>query len=316
MPTDTDKKLNGTPEPFRRPMIWGRPPATVFRAGPLPKGERLPPLPEPPRAGSAAGILSGSMIPRAAPAQAQAPRPAGPSPAALTPEPREASVAARARGPAVADQAADLTVRPLPAAEPLPAVEPGRGPVRPAAPPERDASPAVRRDLERPVSPHPAVGTTIRKPARRAPLYAGIAFAAVTVLALGSWIWTRSPAEAPTPAATFAAPLVPTAETPVVERPPAPTVAEIAPEAPAPAAPLPVTRSAEPLPAATPPAVVRAAPPEPAPAPEAVAPPPAVVTTPLIEIAPAPVPGPAPTAARPPQTDPDAPIPTRPQPLD
>ncbi|MDO9588861.1 MAG: hypothetical protein Q7J13_13125, partial [Brevundimonas sp.] len=70
MPTDTDKKLNGTPEPFRRPMIWGRPPATVFRAGPLPKGERLPPLPEPPRAGSAAGILSGSMIPRAAPAQA------------------------------------------------------------------------------------------------------------------------------------------------------------------------------------------------------------------------------------------------------
>ena len=29
MPTDTDKKLNGTPEPFRRPVVWGRPPATV-----------------------------------------------------------------------------------------------------------------------------------------------------------------------------------------------------------------------------------------------------------------------------------------------
>ena len=49
MPTDTDKKLNGTPEPFRRPVVWGRPPATVFRAGPLPKGGTLPPLPEPPR---------------------------------------------------------------------------------------------------------------------------------------------------------------------------------------------------------------------------------------------------------------------------
>ncbi|MDP2765322.1 MAG: hypothetical protein Q8O54_10860, partial [Brevundimonas sp.] len=66
MPTDTDKKLNGAPEPFRRPVVWGRPPATVFRAGPLPRGERLAPLPEPPRARPAAGILSGSMIPRAA----------------------------------------------------------------------------------------------------------------------------------------------------------------------------------------------------------------------------------------------------------
>jgi len=32
MSTDPEKPLNGTPEPFRRPVVWGRPPATVFRA--------------------------------------------------------------------------------------------------------------------------------------------------------------------------------------------------------------------------------------------------------------------------------------------
>ena len=67
MPTDTDKKLNGAPQPFRRPVVWGRPPATVFRAGPLPRGGSLPPLPEPPRMQVGPGILSGSLIPRAAP---------------------------------------------------------------------------------------------------------------------------------------------------------------------------------------------------------------------------------------------------------
>uniref|UniRef100_UPI003FA5F14B hypothetical protein n=1 Tax=Brevundimonas sp. TaxID=1871086 RepID=UPI003FA5F14B len=80
MSTESDKPLNGTPEPFRRPVVWGRPPATVFRAGPLPKGDSLPPLPEPPRAPNpSAGIFSGSMIPRAAPRAA--PQPAAPTPA-------------------------------------------------------------------------------------------------------------------------------------------------------------------------------------------------------------------------------------------
>ncbi|MBU3970964.1 MAG: energy transducer TonB, partial [Alphaproteobacteria bacterium] len=76
MSTDPEKPLNGTPEPFRRPVVWGRPPATVFRAGPLPKGERLPPLPEPPRMQMAPGVLTGSLIPRAAPAAPAAPAPA------------------------------------------------------------------------------------------------------------------------------------------------------------------------------------------------------------------------------------------------
>ena len=53
MSTD-DQTPNGSPVPFaRRPVTWGRAPATVFRAGPLPKGERLPPLPEPPKSSPA-----------------------------------------------------------------------------------------------------------------------------------------------------------------------------------------------------------------------------------------------------------------------
>ncbi|WP_291840008.1 hypothetical protein, partial [Brevundimonas sp.] len=71
MSNQNDPKLNGSPvngqaqpEPFRRPVTWGRPPATVFRAGPLPRGSTLPPLPEPPKPRPApppsSGILSGS----------------------------------------------------------------------------------------------------------------------------------------------------------------------------------------------------------------------------------------------------------------
>jgi Meckel syndrome type 1 protein len=52
---------------------------------------------------------------------------------------------------------------------------------------------------------------------------------------------------------------------------------------------------------------------QPAPRPEVVVPPPVVVTQPLPEPAPA---APPPTAAERPTADPDAPITTRPQPLD
>ncbi len=69
MSTEADNKLNGSPEPFRRPVNWGRAPGAVFRAGPLPRGERLPPLPEPPRP-AARGILNGSLIPGPAPVPA------------------------------------------------------------------------------------------------------------------------------------------------------------------------------------------------------------------------------------------------------
>ncbi|MBU2126188.1 MAG: hypothetical protein KJ679_09270, partial [Alphaproteobacteria bacterium] len=179
MPTDTDKKLNGAPEPFRRPVVWGRPPATVFRAGPLPRGERLAPLPERPRAPVGPGILSGSMIPRAAPAPAQS--------QAQT----QATVPATARAPEAPAPAAavptpDLTVRPLPAAEPDPVPNPAPVP-RPAPAPVPPVV-AATEPAARPLAPVAAV----RKPVNRTPLYAGIALAAVTVLALGSWIWTRA----------------------------------------------------------------------------------------------------------------------------
>ena len=64
MPTDTDKPLNGTPQPFRRPVVWGRPPATVFRVGPLPRGGVPQPGPGPMQLSP--GVLSGSLIPGAA----------------------------------------------------------------------------------------------------------------------------------------------------------------------------------------------------------------------------------------------------------
>jgi Meckel syndrome type 1 protein len=155
-----------------------------------------------------------------------------------------------------------------------------------------------------------------RKPASRVPLYAGIALAAVTVLALGGWIWTRPPVEAPVPAvAVEPAPAMPAADPVPPESLPAPVAAvETAAEAPAPevSAP-PVVPAARPpaaaaTPARTPSPTVRPAPV----APEVIAPPP-VAAAPLIVIAPAP--GPAPTAAEPRSTDPDAPIATRPQPI-
>ncbi|MGZ9101145.1 MAG: hypothetical protein ACXW3O_15710, partial [Brevundimonas sp.] len=112
MSTDTDDKRTGAPEPFRRPVVWGRPPQTVFRAGPLPKGGRLPPLPEPPRRAAGAGILSGSMIPRATPA----PQAAGPV-VARAPEPRPTPAPRPAPEPRPARPEPDLTVRPRAAAE-------------------------------------------------------------------------------------------------------------------------------------------------------------------------------------------------------
>jgi Meckel syndrome type 1 protein len=150
MPTDTDKPLNGTPEPFRRPVVWGRPPATVFRAGPLPRSGV--PLPGPGPMQLSPGVLSGSLIPGAA---------------------RTAATASPG-----------LTTGPVPAVEPDPGNPPE--PVRPTAP----AQPvAVTADPvthpEAPVDAGPG-------PVNRTLLYAGIAVAALTVLALGGWLLTRA----------------------------------------------------------------------------------------------------------------------------
>lgn len=292
MSTDTEKPLNGTPEPFRRPVVWGRPPQTVFRAGPLPKGGSLPPLPEPPRRPAGSGILSGSMIPRAASAPA-------------LPTPRELSVPAATPETPPKDHAADLTVRPLPPHRPEP--------VKPATALQLDTLPAfqptVGSEVERPANPGPAAGT--RKPANRTPLYAGIAIAAVVLLAVGGWIWTRPPTEvsAPVPVA------VPPAPATAPEIPPAPAAAVVA----LPDKAAPVAATVPPRPTAAAPARTRA--PEPvarpaaSPPPERLAPPVPVANAPLIEIVPGPPPTPAPIEAERAPTDPDAPIATRPQPI-
>ena len=149
MPTDTDKPLNGTPEPFRRPVVWGRPPATVFRVGSLPRSGVPQPGPGPMQLSP--GVLSGSLIPGAA--------------------------------RTVATASPGLT------AAPVPAVEPDSGnppePVRPPAPIQPVAvTPDPVTHTDPPVDSRP--GTV-----NRTLLHAGIALAALTVLALGGWLLTR-----------------------------------------------------------------------------------------------------------------------------
>ena len=163
MPTDTEKKLNGTPEPFRRRVVWGRPPATVFRAGPLPGSPGPSPLPGPAPMQRTPGVLTGSLIPRAAPTPPLPPVAAGP----------------------------DLTVRPLPAVEPEAARRPEPVPAPAPAQPVASAARTI-------TSPAPSVRAAL-KPASRMPLYAAIALAALTVIALGGWIWMRPPAGTPAP---------------------------------------------------------------------------------------------------------------------
>lgn len=320
MSSESDKPLNGTPEPFRRPMVWGRPPATVFRAGPLPKGGRLPPLPEPPRASQparpAAGIFSGSMIPRAAP------RPA-PEPIASTPPlPEPAAPAPVASAPV---EEAHVTVMPAPAPDltvrPLPPVQPVAAPLR-AEPPLTQAPIAPSPIAVEP----PAVGSTLRaasargKASGRTVLYGGVAAAVIAAVAVGGWLMTRAPTTAPVPAAMDAPASMAAIEAPATVPAVVPTPAEME-------EPTPVATAPEPAPVRTravTPAVARPTPSRPVAATAArttppprttAAPPPVITTAPLIEIAPTQPAGPPPTEAERPPADPDAPIATRPQPV-
>ncbi len=304
MPTDNSKTLNGTPEPFRRPMVWGRPPVTVFRTGPLPKGGTLPAIPEAPRLQPTPGVLSGSMIPRTAPKPLQARAEAAAPPVARAAEPRPEgapSVPGTAPRP-------DLTVRPLLTVEPEPARPPE--PVRPPV----SVSPVVVAADAADTVPPVSVG---RKSPNRVPLYAGIALAAVTVLTLGGWIWTRPRVEAAAPAVAAVPALVPPApvagtlppegapvSVPVTEAPVEAPDRVVAPPVARPTATVPAPARATPPPAIRPPSV-----------PVAVAPPPTDTPPPETLFAPAPEPGPAPTEAERPSSDPDAPIATRPQPV-
>jgi Meckel syndrome type 1 protein len=185
MPTDTDKPLNGTPEPFRRPVVWGRPPATVFRVGALPRSGVPSSLPRPRPMQLSPGFLSGSLIPDAARTDPQA-RTRTPVPSVTrAPGPGEGPTA----GPTAAAASPGLTAGPVPVVEPEAGnlQEPVRSTV-PAQPGAVTAGPVRRAGPAADAGP---------KPVNPFLLYAGTALAALTVLALGGWLLTRPPADRP-----------------------------------------------------------------------------------------------------------------------
>lgn len=329
-PTSVAQTSGVTPAPFaRRAVQWGRPPQTTFHAGPLPRGNSFPPMPASmtprqtitppapvpaPQPRAQANIFSGSMIPQA--------RPATPSPTSLPgQEPRPGSRAEP-----------DLTVRPLPAVQPtieriaplppIPEPEPAAEPIPPM--PQAPLAAAQLRPVEPAVAPIVAPISTSGRPSRaktsRTPLYVGIVAVAVIAIAATVWFTSRdgstvAPAEPVTtaPPVPSQPPLDATPLTaPTLEVPQStantPTPAPAATAEPQPTAP--TTRA---TPSAETPTPAR---PTSAPVVET----PAPVQAPTIEVAPlvviAPPAGPPPTAAQPQSTDPDAPVVTRPQPLD
>lgn len=323
-----DTPADRSDEPFARGRIqWGRPPQTTFRVGPLPSAGATPP---PPRSASAAGILTGSMIPSArpaesaplapeesiaAPVEAEAivpPPPLDPEPEpvvepvfeAVAPEPvvEPEPVVTPEPEPVAAARPQEIVIEPE-AAEPAVTVPPLSGEAKPAARPRELPSVVVTPTL------YATMGAAVQKVTKgdRWTVVAGV----VAVVVIGGFIWLatlpgpRPVAEGPTPLAAGAAPLD---DTPLVEETFAPAeVEDSAPAARAPAAAAPVAATPAPAtvaprrPATTPatPIVI---------APTQTAPRPYIETAPLV-IDP-------PTPAEPAETDPDAPIVTRPQPLD
>ncbi|WP_029416051.1 hypothetical protein [Brevundimonas bacteroides] len=159
-----------SPEPFvRGRIVWGRPPETVFRAGPLPRPPQSwtqPMRPQPPRPAApprpTGDIFSGSMIPRAAPEAAfDIPPVVEPEPVETPPEPaakpRQTRKAAEAKGAPLAEPAAE-TPPVSPPAQPEPPVVEDYAEPKPE--PEAPAEPI----LETIVEPEP-----VRPAARPAP---------------------------------------------------------------------------------------------------------------------------------------------------
>jgi Meckel syndrome type 1 protein len=372
-------------EPFvRGRIVWGRPPETVFRAGPLPRPPQSwtqPMRPQPPRPAApprpAGDIFTGSMIPRAAPETAfDIPPVVEPEPVAEPPptedavaKPRRSRKATTAKAARVAEPAADASVvQEAPAAEPEPPVVEAYVEPEPEAPAEPILETIVEPEPVRPAArPAPAVEIIVEPEApeqidtmppplstaqgqtadpRAIPsvvvtptLYAQVGaviekvktndtwriaavVGAVAVIAGFVWVATLPVGDAPVLDMDAPPPAAPGAEAPlVVEAAPVPT-SDIAAAPPATAAasappvverarPAPIAPSAPPTrPAATTDGPTTA----PAPTPRTVAPPVAEpVTPPVIDTAPLVVE--PPTAATPAPTDPDAPIATRPQPL-
>ncbi len=288
-----------------------------------------------PAATGRGGIYSGSLIPRARPDAATgslppvAPRPT-PQPASQPIEnppehaARQALATARlASEPVVAPAPArvDTTVRPLPEAA-APAVSPFDPLPEPfAAIPEAAANP-------NPV-PTPALSRATGKTgSSRLPLYVGAGVVVIAGVAAAVWFLRPQPAAAPASTSPVVVTEAAPALTPPVESAPIATP-EPVPSAPATTAPVAASVSAPARPTTSAPAQTRPAAAAtstrpaaqvptptatrtPVPAQTPAAPPPQIVVAPIV-VAPA---APPPTAARPQTTDPDAPMSTRPQPLD
>lgn len=114
------------PEPFvRGRIVWGRPPETVFRTGPLPRPPQSwsqpTPRPRPAPARPAGDIFSGSMIPRAAPSTAVDMPPVLDADPIVEPAAPEATVEPVATKPRRARKSAPVEA---PKADPVPDVDP------------------------------------------------------------------------------------------------------------------------------------------------------------------------------------------------
>jgi hypothetical protein len=383
-PTDPKNRPTGAapgaaaPEPFvRGRIVWGRPPETVFRAGPLPRAPQSwsqaaqrPATPPTPTPHPATNIFTGSMIPtRVVPT----PEPELPGEKPLSPEPDAADLEAPAEPVAARPRRArKAAVVPDPVPTPEPAPEAAVAPAVEDAPvveayaePEPLAEPVMETIVEpEPIRPAPSARPTVEiivepeapeqidtlppplsgattGPAdpRAIPsvvvtptLYARveavmekvktndtwrIAAVAGAVVVIAGFVWLATlpagdaPAldmDAPPPAAPGAEVLPPveTAPIPATEAPPQPGAVQT--EAEATPAPTPAPARVEPTRPAAPTTAPALSPASGGNAP-AVEParPPVIETAPLVVT--------PPTAASPAPTDPDAPIETRPQPL-
>ena len=329
-------------EPSSAPVSTG-PATTMAPATPRPfpvKQAQSPMTPARPGAPTGGGFYNHSMIPKA---RSGAVPPVAPLATPSVAEPAAMPPVEATEVPTSAPVWPDATVRPLPEAAPVAA--------RPidsltGQPPETLPEPVVASspnlDFDRPAAAAPEKAPVVPAYARsrhktgatRTPLYIGAGVVLIAVIGAGAWFLRPQPTVAPNPAeATVPVstqPLLPAVPPPVVEPDSIPVPAAsstsdapvVAPAAsPAPVRP-PTARPTTVQPATTPatrPVTRPTVQPQPAPARPA---PTAIQTAPTrapqIVVAPivAPPASPPPTAARSQSTDPNAPISTRPQPLD
>lgn len=319
-----------SPDFGRTPIQWGRPPPVTFRTGPLPKAMEWPATPpsagrqkpagaltptqgqsqsRTPAAPRASGILSGSLAPRTAQPPVRELLPPLPEPPQDAVENAASATASSPPLPtSTPEPPTDMTVRPLPPADAL-------IPSPSALAPEPIAIAPLDATMLETVAARPRRNARTKS----VPLYVGLGVAALAVIAVAVWLMTRTPGAPEAPVATAAAtpdatlPAAPAIATPPVS---APLVAEAPVAAPVRAP----SRLAAETPVASPtttpqaPSRPRASAPQAQTAAPAASPveAPVIATQPLVVV---PI-APPPTAARAAPADPDAPVVTRPQPLD